>query len=275
MAVEWQTPPGADIILRASGGREFHAHKIILSLASPVFGDMFSLPQQPPTESSRLPTVDVHDPPEALKTFLQIIYPTPNPPINDIEALAPVLRLADKYNARAVLDAHREYLLSMCLDSPPIHVYAILCICGNEEGAEAAARRVPFASLAALNSHPLLSLMTVEHYHRLMRFMVARDKRMREILDERLQDIRMNLPLHCHDAAHQLYPSTLITSLQVAFEANPCVRSAEALSIVLSAPVTFTPCGNDCIYIVPWLREYAELALMGLVKMGEELPWER
>ena len=182
MATGWQAPPNADVILRASGGREFHAHKLVLSLASLVFRDMFSVPQPPPTESSQLPIVDVNDPPEVFERFLQFIYPIPNPPINDIETLASLLRLADKYDARAVLDAHREYLPSMCIDSPPIHIYAILCVCGRSRDAEAAARCVSFASLASLSS-PLLHLMTVEHYQRLVRFMVARDTEMRKIVN--------------------------------------------------------------------------------------------
>jgi len=273
MATEWQTPPGADVILRASGGKEFHAHKIILSLASPVFRDMFSVPQPPSTNSSQLPIVDVNDPPEALEMFLQIIYPTPNPPINNLETSASVLRLADKYDAGSVLDAHKEYLLSMCLDSPPIHAYAILCACGREKEAEAAARRVSFASLASLSSHPLLRLMSVEHYQRLVRFMVSRDKRMREILSERRAEIERNIPSTCRNPAHQLYTGTIVASLQAAFEANPSVRVAEALGILSSAPLTFSPCGPGCIYNVRWLREYAELVLKDLINVAEKLPW--
>lgn len=78
MATEWKNPSDADVILRASGGKELHAHKLVLSLASPVFRDMFSVPQ-PSIGSSRTPMVDVDDLPEALRMFLQIIYPIPNP----------------------------------------------------------------------------------------------------------------------------------------------------------------------------------------------------
>ena len=83
MVTEWQNPPDADGILRASGGKEFHARKLILPLASPVFRDMFSVPQSTETDPPVLPIVDVHDPPEALEIFLQIIYPIRNPSIND------------------------------------------------------------------------------------------------------------------------------------------------------------------------------------------------
>jgi len=250
MAAEWQTPNDADVILRSSGGKEFHAHKIVLSLASPVFRDMFSVPQPPPTESSELPIVDVHDPPEVLEIFLQIIYPTPNPLINDTETLASVVRLADKYNAGVILDAQKEYLLSTCLNFPPIHIYATLCICGREKEAEAAARRVSFASLASLSSHPLLHLMTAEHYQRLVRFMVARDKRMREILSGHRARIEMNLPVSCSSVDHRLYTGTVVASLQEAFEENPCVRAVEALGVVSSAPLTFSPCRENCVFCV-------------------------
>ena len=123
MVTEWRTPTDADIILRASGGKEFHAHKIILSLASPVFRDMFSVPQPPLAKSSELPIVDVDNLPEVLEMFLQTTHPTANPLINDIKTLTSIVRLADKYDAGAVLDVHKEYLLLTCLNSSPVRIY--------------------------------------------------------------------------------------------------------------------------------------------------------
>ena len=274
MAEGWQTPPNADVILRASGGKEFHAHKLILSLASTVFRDMFSVPQPPPTEPTQLPIVDVDDPPEALEIFLQIIYPTHNPPINNIETLVSILRLAEKYGAKAVVDAHKEYLLSMATDSPPIHLYAILCACGRKKEAEAAARRIPLESLVSLDSQPLLHLMTVEHYQRLIRFIIARNKRTREIVNRHREKIERSRDFCKGDAAHQLYSGTIASSLQAAFEENPCVRVSEALGIVSSAPLTFSPCQNTCKYGRQGLLMYAEGLLKELVEMGQTLPLE-
>ena len=274
MAEGWQTPPNADVILRAPGGKEFHAHKLILSLASTVFRDMFSVLQSQPTESTQLPIVDVDDPPETLEIFLQIVYPTRSPLINNIETLASVLRLAEKYDAKAVIDAHKEYLLSICTDSPPIHLYAILCACGREKEAEAAARRIPLESLMPLDSHPLLHLMTIEHYQRLVRFVIARNKRTREIVSKHRARIEGDRGLCPSDAAHRLYPSTMTSSLQAAFEENPCIRVAEALGIVSSAPLMFSPCQNACKYNVQGLRGYAEGLLKELVEMGQNLSLE-
>lgn len=275
MGTEWQAPPDADIILRTSGGKEFLAHKLILSVASPVFRDMFSIPQ-PPTESP-LPIIDVDESPEALEVFLRIIYPTSRPPIGNLETWAPVIRLADKYDAEVVLDVHREYLLSTCLNSPPIHVYAILCFCGREKEAEAVARRVSFASLASLHSHPLSRLMTFEHYQRLVMFMVARDKRMREILSKWQAEIQKNIPYSCNGTTHELYHGTITSSLRAAFEGNPCVQVVEALGIVLSTHLTFSPCGNGngngCMYNSRGLWKHAEGLLKELVEMAESLPW--
>jgi len=275
MAAEWQTPLGADVVLRASGGKEFHTHKIILSLASPVFRDMFSVPQPTSIDSSELPIVDVNDPPEALGTFLQIIYPGRNPLTNDIETLASVLRLADKYDAKDVLDAHKDYIPSTYSKLPPIEMYAILCACGREEEAGAAARRVSFASLQILDSNPLLQLITAAQYQRLVSFMTARDRKTREIVGRHCGDIVNGggYPC-CAEASHLLYPGTIVAAIQAAFEEDPCVQVGTALSWVASAPRTFPPCRPDCKYGVVELRKYVEALLADLLEMGRNLSWE-
>ena len=221
---QWQNPPDADIILRAAG-EEFHAHKLILSLASPVFKDMISIPQPADDNSQKLPIVDVDDPPEALEMLLLIIYPFPNPSIVDVGTLASVLILADKYDVKAALD----YIPSMYTDFSPIERYAILRTSGHEDEAKDAARRVPFAALASL-PRPLLQLMTVEHYQELTEFMVARNNRMGKIVEEHREKIlndakytRGYVSEGCDDDTHKLYSSTIVAALQSAFEENPCV----------------------------------------------------
>lgn len=279
MTTEWKTPPDVDVILRASGGKEFYAHKLVLSLASSVFRDMFSVPQPPQTgKSSELPIIDMHDPPEALEIFLQIIYPARNPVIRDVKTLTSVLLLTDKYGAKNVLDVHSDYLPSTYSGLSPIQVYAILCACGREEEAGAAARRVPFASLKTLDSSPLLQLITITQYQRLASFMIARDQRMRKIVNKHHKDIAGDtggLWGHsCQDAAHKLYSSTIVAAVQAAFEADPCIQVEKALGVVLGAPCTLPQCGDSCRYNVSGVRKYAEGLLKELVKMAQNLSWE-
>ena len=274
MAAGWQNSSDADVILRASEGKEFHAHKLILSFASPIFRDMFSIPQPSLTESSQLPIVDVGDPPEALEIFLQIIYPTPNPLISDIETLASVLRLGDKYDAKAIRDVHAYYHPSAYSNLPPVQMYAILCASGREGDAGAAARRVPFAALETLDSSPLLQLITTTQYQRLVSFMAVRDRKMRQIVNKHHGDIAKFGGHPCNDTPHSLFSSTIVTTIQAAFEADPCTQVAEALSLVSRAPCTFPQCGVRCRYNVAGLRGYAEGLLKELVEMAQKLSWE-
>lgn len=276
MDTEWQTPPGADIILRAFGGKELHAHKLILSLASPVFRDMLSVPQPPSTDSSELAIVDVDDPPEALEIFLQTIYPGPSPipPFDDIVILASVLRLADKYDAKHVLGVHGGCPLSTYGELSPIEIYAVLCTCGCEEEAGTVARCVPLASLEALDSNPLLPLITVTQYHRLVSFLAARDRRMRDIVGLYQQEVRKMTRRDCDENAHQMYSSVVANSIQAAFEKDPCVLVSEGLDIVAGAPITFHPCNNSCEYTMKGLRRHARGLLTDLVEMAETLPWK-
>ena len=270
MTTEWQNPSDADVILRASEGKEFHAHKLILSLASPVFRDMFSVPQPPPTNSSQLLTVGVDDRSPELEMFLQIIYPIRNPPIYDIGTLMSVLRLAVKYKATEVFDIRKDYLPSTHSVFSPIEMYPILCAYGTEKEVEVAARRASFASLTSLY-RPLLNLMTVEHYQRLMLFMVARDKGMRQIVSQYRAEVWRGPS--CLDATHQLCSNSIIAILQAAFEANPGVQVAEALSLVIDAPLALPNCNSNCRFNVHGLRQYAERLLKDLVEMAERLSW--
>jgi len=96
--------PDADIILRALGPpkRDFRVHKLVLSLASPVFKDMFSLPQ-PTSDDLRkssvaeLEIVEVTDPTDALDVILRMIYPFAPPSFDgSLDTLVECLVIADK-----------------------------------------------------------------------------------------------------------------------------------------------------------------------------------
>ena len=129
---------------------------------------------------------------------------------------------------------------------------------------------------AMLKSHPLLRLMTVAHYHRLVKFMVARDKSMQEILNDCQAELERNLPSACSNNIHRLYSGTVVASLQTAPEADPCVRVAKAFGVVsASAPRALLPSWGECVYSMRRLREFKELVLKYFFRMAEKLPWEQ
>ena len=272
MATEWENPPDADVILRTSGGKELHAHKLILSFASPVFRDMFSIPQSS-VGSSQTPIIDVDDPPEALEMFLQIIYPTPNPPINDFKMYASLLCLKDKYDAKAILDA-LKYSLPLLGKSSPLQTYAILCASGQEWEVQNAARRTPFESLIHPDSGPLLNLLTVMQYRRLVAFMVTRDEKTRQIVRWHKEDswAISFLGSRCNTVAHKSYARAIVDVVRTAFEEDPCVTAEEVQSLLLSEPAKYSGCRLDC-KCGTGLQEQGERLRKELVEMGERLLW--
>ena len=125
--------PDGDVILRSTRGtasRDFRVHKLILSLASPVFKDMFKIPQ-PLSEVAEADIVDLVDPPRAVELILRFIYPFPPPRIDNLTLLSEVLALTDKYDIEAARSQLRVSLLGFAR-SEPLRVYAIAYQLGFE-----------------------------------------------------------------------------------------------------------------------------------------------
>jgi len=131
--------PDTDAILRSSDGKELLVHKLILSLASPVFQGMFTLPQ--PTDSpSRIPIADVSESSDILQPFIQYLYPRPPPKVTDISMWAALYAIADKYGAERVAESLRDMLIPRFLDAYPLRVYVLASRWGFEEEAKVASR---------------------------------------------------------------------------------------------------------------------------------------
>ena len=139
--------PNADVIIRTSGPpkRDFRVHKLILSLASPVFDEMFSLPQRtnPASSSQEIDIVDVTDPPRALDIVFRMIYPGVIPPPFDknLDILVECLTIADKYETEAVTNRLRG-VLSRVNASQALRVYAIASQFGFTDIVESASHYI-------------------------------------------------------------------------------------------------------------------------------------
>ena len=132
--------PDADAIFRSSDGKDLRVHRLILSLSSPVFQGMFSLPR--PTESpSEPPIIDVPESSDILQPFLQYLYPRSPPSISDISMWAALYTIADKYGAEVVTDPLRDMLIPRFLEISPLRVYALASRWGFEEEAKTASRK--------------------------------------------------------------------------------------------------------------------------------------
>ena len=117
----------ADLILRAADCGEFRVHRCILSIASPVFRDMFTFPQ-PHDSTHQPPHVDLPETTATLSILLRYIYPIPSPEIEDFTTLTILLASAEKYGAEGVTFRLRTILVSSYfLDLDPLRVYAIAC----------------------------------------------------------------------------------------------------------------------------------------------------
>ena len=166
----------ADLILRAADCEEFRVHRCILSIASPVFRDMFSFPQ-PHDPSRKLPHVDLPETVTTLDTLLRYIYPVPSPKIEDFTALNNLLVSAEKYGAEGVISRLRTILVSPhFLDLDPLRVYAMACRWSFLEEAKLASTRTVYIDLTKQGEQCTEDMkhMSGLDYHRLLVLQQAR-----------------------------------------------------------------------------------------------------
>ncbi|ESK85744.1 hypothetical protein Moror_2453 [Moniliophthora roreri MCA 2997] len=94
--------PSADIVLHTSDDTVFRVHRIILSLSSPFFKEMFTLPQSPPSatasSSSNDSIIPIEENSQVLDCILRHLYPSCEPPQwNELGEIVPVVQAMIKY----------------------------------------------------------------------------------------------------------------------------------------------------------------------------------
>lgn len=167
-AFDW---PDGDIILRAThraNSRDFRVHKLLLSLTSPVFRDMFQL-AKPSSSASTVDIIDMADPPRAVEVILRLIYPSVDPPvISDLTLLSEVLAVAEKYGMAVARSRFRRYLVEFA-KTEPLRVYGLAYRLGFEGEMKIASSRSTSIHLPELVGLPEeLKLIPAMEYHRLI-----------------------------------------------------------------------------------------------------------
>lgn len=164
--------PDGDVILRATYGtesRDFRVHKVFLSFSSPVFRDMFGIPQPLLEARDDVDVVDIADPPRALELILRYMYPSASSPtINDLTTLSEALVLADKYDVEVARSRLRSSFREFAA-TEPLRAYAIACRFGLEDEMKIASSRTTSIHLPGLTTLPdEFRLIPATEYHRLI-----------------------------------------------------------------------------------------------------------
>jgi hypothetical protein len=150
----------ADLILQSSDEKHFRVFKLILSLASPIFTDMFRMPSPPSQNSHEVQVVSLSEDSTALDVALRHIYPMQTPDGDTLLYASILAEFARKYE----VDGLNKYISRYLTDSielDPVGVYAVSIAYGyNSIGANAARSclNLPFSDLQS----PYLRCITTE-----------------------------------------------------------------------------------------------------------------
>ncbi|KAJ8481336.1 hypothetical protein ONZ45_g15343 [Pleurotus djamor] len=121
--------PDTDLVLRSADDVHFAVHKLVLTLASPVFADMFVIANESQTEPVSLIEPAIH-----LEALLKIVYPIENPSFQSLHDLLEVYRAAHKYGVDSAFAWLKAELVSetkgfhpdihSLLSKDPLYCYA-------------------------------------------------------------------------------------------------------------------------------------------------------
>ena len=134
-----------DIIIQSCDFVNFRVHKLVLSLSSPFFDDMFSLPQPSDQEIvDGLPVVHLSEDAEVLKCLLTMVYPIPSMIPNSYDKILMALSASQKYDMDGVqsriCDSIQGQKMPMPTGAATFRAYAIASIGGLSSEKETLAR---------------------------------------------------------------------------------------------------------------------------------------
>ncbi|KAI6164551.1 hypothetical protein EDD17DRAFT_1561129 [Pisolithus thermaeus] len=131
------------VILRTVDNVDFRFYKLLLSLASPFFANMFALPQPPPLDSSAdqmkygLPIIPVSESSVILRKLLSFCSPIYDTDVPALESLDIVMSYDMKRVGKFVVNM---IVAPHFLEKEPMRVFAIACRYRAEEETTIAAR---------------------------------------------------------------------------------------------------------------------------------------
>ena len=171
----------ADVILRSSDKEpvDFRVFKLFLSLASPFFAMIFTLPQ--PNSPVYLeeyedgvPVIQMSEDKHTLHLLLKFCYPialVEVPRLSSLQELQSISQAAFKFEMDGVKNLARKALMEPCfLESQPLRVFAIACRFGWTTEVKTAARYTLHQPLSSSAYYEELVHVTAAAYHRLQQY---------------------------------------------------------------------------------------------------------
>jgi hypothetical protein len=169
-------PEDPDVDIVSSDGVQFRVRKSLLSLASPIFSDMFSVPQpnSSPDSDALTDSINLSEPSRTIRLILSLIdLPPTSLLIDSLSDIANLLQAADKYDIKSIKEHARHSLIQpKFLENEPLRVYAIAIRYGAHFTAVLAARRTLrypllhaeyFSELGIIDGGTLYRVL---HYHK-------------------------------------------------------------------------------------------------------------
>jgi hypothetical protein len=139
-------PEYPDVDIVSSDGVPFRVRKSLLSHISPVFSDMFSVPQPNSSSDSDASTdpINLSEPSRTIKLILSLADSPPTSLLVDsLSDIANLLQAADKYDIKTIQEhAHHSLTQLKFLENEPLRVYAIASRYGDYKTAALAAQHV-------------------------------------------------------------------------------------------------------------------------------------
>lgn len=131
---------GADIIIQSADKVDFRCHKAILTVASPVFESLFTLPQGD-IRAEEAQIVRVPQDGVTLSNVLRFAYPTTPPKPETLDEMVSALNAAHYYQMDDLASYLQSLVTSNCrfLTEEPVRTYAIACRWGWKDMAKKAA----------------------------------------------------------------------------------------------------------------------------------------
>jgi hypothetical protein len=154
-----------DVILVSSDKVQLGVHKAILSNASSVFEDMFSLPTVAPSDEKSV--IPVTEPSALLEQLLRFCYPSLNGRVVNFEMLRLLFAAAEKYEMKGVISQLAYILRHEYSKKEPYRAYALACIYALWDEAQLAGKNTLSHSLPG-PALPEYDTLPASMYHKLI-----------------------------------------------------------------------------------------------------------